>query len=188
MARPKSDDRRAALLEAATRVIAAQGLGAPTAAIAASAGVSNGSLFTYFATKTELFNQLYVELKREMATAVMEGLVSQSPAKQQFERLWTNWTRWALANAEKRRVLALLQVSSELSDATRARVREGMAPAEQLLERVRAQGPMKAAPSALVGALLTSVAETTIDLMLREPKEARAYARAGFDALWRMLA
>ena len=56
MARPRSDEKRGAIMAAATRVIAAEGLGAATAAIAQEAGVSNGSLFTYFETKTELFN------------------------------------------------------------------------------------------------------------------------------------
>ena len=56
MARPKSDDKRDAILAAATRVIAAQGLSAPTAAIAKEAGVSNGSLFTYFETKADLLS------------------------------------------------------------------------------------------------------------------------------------
>jgi AcrR family transcriptional regulator len=69
MARPKSEDKRDALMAAATRVIAAQGLSAPTAVIAREAGVSNGSLFTYFETKADLFNQLYLELKTGMASA-----------------------------------------------------------------------------------------------------------------------
>ena len=60
MAAPKSQDKRNAIMEAATRVIAAQGLGAPTMKIAEEA---NGSLFTYFDSKTELFNPLYLELK-----------------------------------------------------------------------------------------------------------------------------
>jgi AcrR family transcriptional regulator len=38
-------------MSAAIRVIASEGLGAPTATIAKEAGVSNGSLFTYFETK-----------------------------------------------------------------------------------------------------------------------------------------
>ena len=69
MARPRSDERRNAILAAATRVIASHGLGTATAAIAKEAGVSNGSLFVYFDTKVTLFNQLYVTLKTEMAEA-----------------------------------------------------------------------------------------------------------------------
>jgi AcrR family transcriptional regulator len=38
-------------MSAAIRVIASEGPGAPTATIAKEAGVSNGSLFTYFETK-----------------------------------------------------------------------------------------------------------------------------------------
>src|SRR5580700_1233818 len=74
MARPRSDEKRGAIIAAATRVIAAQGLGAATAAIAQEAGVSNGSLFTYFETKADLLNHLYLELKTEMAAAALEGL------------------------------------------------------------------------------------------------------------------
>lgn len=58
MARPKSDEKRNAILLAATRVIVKQGLSAPTAGIAKKAGVPNGSLFTYFETKADLFNRL----------------------------------------------------------------------------------------------------------------------------------
>jgi AcrR family transcriptional regulator len=61
-------------MSAAIRVIAAQGLGAPTATIAKEAGVSNGSLFTYFETKADLLNQLYVGLKTEMGAAALDGL------------------------------------------------------------------------------------------------------------------
>jgi AcrR family transcriptional regulator len=51
MPRPKSDAKRSAILQAATRFIVAHGLSAPTMGIAKEAGVANGSLFTYFETK-----------------------------------------------------------------------------------------------------------------------------------------
>ena len=66
MPRPRSDEKRSAILEAATRIIVTQGLSAPTMGIAKEAGVANGSLFTYFETKPDLFNHPYLELKAEM--------------------------------------------------------------------------------------------------------------------------
>src|ERR1700732_1065267 len=108
MARPKSDEKRSAILEAATRIIGAQGLSAPTAGIAKEAGVANGSLFTYFETKTDLFNQLYLELKTEMAAAAMEGVLAKAELRGQFYRTWRNWTNWALSFPDKRRALAQL--------------------------------------------------------------------------------
>jgi len=44
MARPKSEDKRNAILAAAIPVIAEQGVGAPTAKIAQLAGVAEGTL------------------------------------------------------------------------------------------------------------------------------------------------
>ncbi|MCT2736163.1 helix-turn-helix transcriptional regulator, partial [Salmonella enterica subsp. enterica serovar Heidelberg] len=54
MARPKSEDKKQALLEAATQAIAQSGIAASTAVIARNAGVAEGTLFRYFATKDEL--------------------------------------------------------------------------------------------------------------------------------------
>ena len=56
MAGLKSDQKREAIIAAAVRVIAAHGLGAPTAAMAMEACVLNESLFNYFATKPDLLN------------------------------------------------------------------------------------------------------------------------------------
>src|SRR5208282_1032371 len=67
MAKPKSEDKRNAILSAAAQVFAERGLGAPTAAITKAAGIAEGSLFTYFKTKDELINALYRELKLELA-------------------------------------------------------------------------------------------------------------------------
>ncbi len=108
MVRIKSQERRTAIMDAATRVIAQQGLGAPTALIAKEAGVSNGSLFGYFETKAELLNQLYVELKMEMGASATGGLPVEAELRVQLAHLWTGWLRWAVASPDKRRVLAQL--------------------------------------------------------------------------------
>ena len=55
-------------------LFAERGIGhAPTSAIAAAAGVAEGTLFTYFKTKDELLNELYRELTRR---GVSEYLVA----------------------------------------------------------------------------------------------------------------
>jgi AcrR family transcriptional regulator len=66
MARIKSPEKRSAILQAAVREIAEAGLGAPTAKIARRAGLAAGTLFTYFANKEKLLNELYFELKIEV--------------------------------------------------------------------------------------------------------------------------
>src|ERR1700683_4533337 len=98
MPRPRSEDRRNAILSAATRVIAAQGLGAPTAAIAKDAGVSNGLLFVYFDTKAILLNELYVTLKKEMGAVAVAGLPVESNVRERVLHLW-NQGPWRDAHA-----------------------------------------------------------------------------------------
>jgi AcrR family transcriptional regulator len=186
MARPKSDEKRAAILEAATRVIVMQGLSAPTMGIAKEAGVANGSLFTYFETKADLFNQLFLELKMEMATGAM-NLPVDAEVREQFFHLWKKWMSWAISNPQKRRALALLSVSDEITPQSRAAGHKMMAPVADLLERARAHGPMQKVSMGFLVALMNSVAEATMDFMTHDPANARKHSKEGFDALWRML-
>ena len=187
MARPKSEDKRDALIAAATEVIAAQGLSAPTAAIARGAGVSNGSLFTYFDTKADLFNQLYLELKTGMAAATMEGLRAEAPLREQFSLMWANWMRWATSNPDKRRALALLDGCDDITGQTRAASHQAMSDVAELVEQARAGGPMRDVPMDFVVAMMSSLAEATMDFMVSDPEHADEHRGAGFDALRRML-
>jgi AcrR family transcriptional regulator len=187
MARPKSDDKRTAILAAATRIIVSQGLSAPTAGIAKEAGVANGSLFTYFETKSDLFNQLYLELKGEMASAIMKGLPQQAGLRDRLFHTWQNWMNWTVSFPEKRRALAQLGVSEEITQPTRSEGHKTMAPVAELLEHARANGSMRKAPLSFVAAIMNSVAEATADFMTQDPANAKKHSKAGFEALWRMV-
>ena len=188
MARPKSDEKRSAILEAATRVIVTQGLSAPTAGIAKEAGVANGSLFTYFETKPDLFNQLYLELKEDRASAARKSLPGGAELKDQVFHIWRNWTNWAVAYPEKRRALAQLNVSDDITPETRAAGHRTMANIAEVLERSRAGGPMQKVSKGFALAIMNSVAEATMDFMTQDPAHAKTHCREGFEALWRIIA
>ncbi len=188
MSRPRNEDRRNAILGAATRAIASQGLTAATATIAKNAGVSNGSLFVYFNSKATLLNELYVELNTEMGAAAVAGLSCESDPREQLRRMWSQWLRWATANPEKRRALAQLQVSDEITVAARRGVADAQTGMAELLERIRADGPMEEAPLTFVLTLTSALADVAMDAMIREPAKAEAHSRVAFDAMWRVLA
>ncbi|MGP2440395.1 TetR/AcrR family transcriptional regulator [Streptomyces sp. JW3] len=186
MPRPRSDDKRAAIMDAATRIIAVQGLGAATAAIAKEAGVSNGSLFTYFDTKADLLNQLYRELKGEMAAAALGGLPAADP-RTQLLHVWSRWMDWATADPHKRRTLAQLQVSDEITASAHESASRTMTDIGEILERSRANGPMRDAPATLVFTLCNALAEATIDYIIGDPDGSEEHKQSGFDALWRVI-
>lgn len=188
MSRPKSEDRRSAIISAAISIIAAHGLGAPTAMIAKEAGVSNGSLFTYFETKADLFNQLYIELKTEMASAALDGLPIEGDVREQMLHAWTHWLRWATSSPEKRRTLAHLAVSDDITLKSHQIANRTMADIVELLERSRAKGPLRDAPLGFVAVLMNALADATTDFMIRDPANADKHGMAAFDALWRIVA
>ncbi|WP_041597493.1 TetR/AcrR family transcriptional regulator [Granulicella tundricola] len=187
MTRVRSDDKRSAILAAATQLIVAQGLSAPTMRIAKEAGIPNGSLFTYFPTKADLFNQLYLELKSEMAVAAIEGVQESEFSREKFFKVWRNWTQWAVSFPDKRKALSQLNVSDAITPETRAAAHKAMRPLGALMEDCRAAGPMSKVPMGFVALLLNSAADATMDFMSQEPKHARKHCMDGFDAVWRMM-
>ena len=110
MARPKSEDKRNAILEAAIRVFAKRGLtAAPTSEISKQAGVAEGTLFTYFETKDDLINALYREIKLELADAMMSDFPRKKNVRIRLRHVWDRYVNWGAANPEQRKVLAQLR-------------------------------------------------------------------------------
>ncbi|MGI3780898.1 MAG: TetR/AcrR family transcriptional regulator [Janthinobacterium lividum] len=188
MARARNPAHRIALLEAAARVFAGEGLGASTASIAREAGVSTGTLFVYFETKTALVNELYVVLKTEMGRAATEGLRLDSSPREQLRSMWDRWIIWALDDPDKRRALAHLGVAEELSDDSRLAVRAAYAGIAEILERIVADGPMREVPLGFASTLMSVIADATIDNLIASPDPTGTRSALAFDAMWRALA
>jgi AcrR family transcriptional regulator len=187
MARPKSEEKRNAIMDAATRVIVAEGLSAPIAAIAQEAGVSNGLLFVYFETKADLFNQLYLDLKSEMATAALKGLPNEAPLREKMSHAWSNWTGWAASNPDKRRALAHLQGYLELTPDTRIAAHKAMTGVADLLRQMQPSGSLRNISIEFTAAVVNSLTETTMDFMINDPANAKKHSETGFEVLWRAL-
>lgn len=187
MARPKSEEKRTAILQAALRVFAVQGLAAPTALIAQEAGVSNGSLFLYFETKAELLNQLYLTLKTEMAQSISGAFRIDADLRHRMHEVWKRWLQWSIEGAEKRRVLAVLAVSEELTPETRARGQALMADFEAFVMECCAGGTLRDAPVRFAAALINAVVETAVEFISRDPARAEEHSERAFEVVWHLV-
>jgi AcrR family transcriptional regulator len=186
VARPKSEDKRNAILDAATRVFAERGLtGAPTSEISKQAGVAEGTLFTYFKTKDDLINALYRELKLELADAMMSGFPRKMSVRNRMRHVWDGFVDWGLTNPEQRKVLAQLQVSGMLSKES---FEAGSAPFVEMQDMIRdamEQHILRAElPIELISKVLAALAEATMDLIVLKPAMANKYRNAGFEIYW----
>ena len=107
-------DKRTAIMESAVRLFGTQGLSVPTAKIAAEAGVANGTLFNHFPTKQDLQDQLYLELKTELASRI-SWEAAEDDLHGMLLTLWTRYAHWAVAYPDKHQVLHLLKAAQAVS-------------------------------------------------------------------------
>lgn len=87
------------------RLFVEQGLGASTGAISRESGLSTGSLFNYFPTKTDLLNALYLHLKDDLAAAVWSAPFPDGVLRDRALEGWNRWTRWGADAPVKQRAL-----------------------------------------------------------------------------------
>ena len=186
MARPKSEDKRSAILDAATRLFAERGLAAaPTSEISKRAGVAEGTLFTYFETKDDLINSLYREIKLELADAMMSDFPRKKNVRTRLRHVWDRYVNWGIANPKQRKVLAQLQVSEVLTKESRD---AGSAPFVEFQTMIRDAIEQRVfrndVPVELISKSLAALVEATIDLTVSNRAKAKQYRDSGFQMFW----
>jgi AcrR family transcriptional regulator len=186
VARPKSEDKRNAILEAATRLFAERGLtAAPTSEISKQAGVAEGTLFTYFETKDHLINALYREIKLELADAMMSEFPRKKKVATRLRHVWDRHVNWGIANPNQRKVLAQLTVSEVLTKESRD---AGSAPFVEFHIMIRDAIEQRIfrndVPVELISKSLSALVEATIDLTVSNRSKAKQYRDSGFQMFW----
>ena len=185
MARPRSDEKRLAILTAATRLIAEGGLAAtPTAAVSKRAKIAEGTLFTYFPTKDDLVNALYCHIKRELAEVLMGDYPHDADVRAQLLHVWERYARWGIAHPRQRKVLQQLESSERLTPDSIAAGATPFAAIEATSERAIRRRVLRKLPLPFVAALFKAAVETTITFMAKDPAHAAVCCRSGFETFW----
>ncbi|WP_439238323.1 TetR/AcrR family transcriptional regulator [Klebsiella pneumoniae] len=180
MARPKSEDKKQALLEAATAAFAQSGIAASTSAIARSAGVAEGTLFRYFATKDELLNELYLAIKLRLVR-------NEKRPKENARNIWNSYIDWGVRNPMEHKALRRMALSERITDETRRQVKESFPELNEMCQLSVKEIFLSEAYRAFGDALFLSLAETTIEFASHDPQRAREIIALGFEAMWHAL-
>ena len=186
MARPRSEDKRNAILDAASRLFAERGLtAAPTSEISKLAGVAEGTLFTYFKTKDDLINALYREIKLELGDAMMSDFPRKKNIRTKLRHVWDRYVNWGIASPRQRKVLAQLTVSEALTKESRD---AGSAPFVEFQAMIRDAIEQRVfrndVPVELISKSLAALVEATIDLTESNRARAKQYRDSGFQMFW----
>ena len=183
LSRPRSEDKRRAILDAALRVFAERGIAsAPTSAISTAAGVAEGSLFTYFKTKDELMNALYLELRMEFSEYLAD-FPHDADARTRLKYIWDKYLELGAAHPERLKVLAQLRASGRL-------FKDEEKPAFALLQVLKATGEaaqgseVGSAPAEYLVLMFRALAEMTVEHLNANPERARVCRELGFKMVW----
>jgi len=187
MARIKSPGKRTAILRAAVREIAQSGLGAATAKIASRAGVAAGTLFTYFPTKEQLLNELYLELKGETYAWVNAKFPGKGSLEHRAHHIWSSYLDWAIAFPEKRKVSVQLNVSDVITPATREKTAAARDAVGQTLSELDPRAALRGLPAGFAAATMSALQEATMEFVARQPGRRKQLMVRGFQAFWRAL-
>jgi AcrR family transcriptional regulator len=185
MARARSIEKRKAILEAAVREIAQVGLGAATAKIAARADVATGTLFTYFATKEELLNELYSELKLEVYARINTDFPHKGSLEQRARHVWMSFLDWAIESPEKWKVSVQLNVSDVITTETRARTAGERGAVDKTLADLQKRESLRALPRGFCAATMLAMQEATMEFVAKQPRKRKELTENAFALFWR---
>lgn len=186
MARAKSPEKRQALLQSAVREIAREGLGVSTAKIAKGAGLAEGTMFTYFASKNDLLNELYIELKTETYRLIHVDFPHKAGLRERAQHVWTEYLRWAMEKPEGRKVSMLLNLSTLISVATRDQLNSERGAVAQTLDELGERGAFKDLPHGFASASMLAMQEAVMEMATKAPRQKAKLIERAFDAFWRM--
>jgi AcrR family transcriptional regulator len=186
MARPRSPEKRQAILQATVREIAQTGLGASTAKIARSANLAEGTLFTYFATKDELLNELYIELKTDVYRRINANFPYRAGLHERAKYIWTQYLLWVMEKPNDRKASAQLNVSDVITAETRERIAGDRGAVEQTMAEVDKRGAFKDLPPGFASSAMAAMQEAVSDTVAKRPRQKNLLIEQGFEAFWRM--
>lgn len=184
MARPLSEEKRDAILDAACRLVATVGTGAPTAQIAREAGLAEGTLFKYFGTKDDLLNQLYLSLKTDLAHAMLTANTGPGDAKARLRQVWDGVIDWGARDPSKRKAVRQLAVSERITPETRRKAGAPFKEVSETFSGVVAQGRLKGQPEDFIAEAFEAMADLTLEYIQRDPARLELHKRNGFELLW----
>lgn len=120
-------DKRIQIIEASIDLFAKNGFwNTPTSKITKHAKVSTGTLFNYFASKDELIDEVYLQLRQEQTAHISANFPSSAPIKSRFEHIWFRYIDWGVRHPVRYQLLQQMKLSDLISSEAQARSNANM--------------------------------------------------------------
>lgn len=182
-------DKRDRILASALTLFVEFGFhGTPTSKIAKEAGVSNGTLFHYFATKEELIRELYISIKNNLNAYLFSHISPGDSVEAMIKKSFIYFIYWALENREKNHYIQQVLFSPHISQISESVLTEQSQKHIQLIEEAKSTKIIKDLPTDLIYTLANSHLMGIYNYVVNLPAdEQKPIIENGFEMLWDML-
>ena len=189
--RPATDEKRSRILRATLDLVADNGLhAAPVSKVAATAGVAAGTIYHYFASKEDLIEALYLDMKARLGELLVSLVDRSLSYPDQFRRIWRGLYDYLTARPREFAFYRLCEDTPAVSPEVRRRGEEEYSPVLALIDRGVAEGYLKDLPRPMLQTLVYGSVLSVARLGLAgdeapEERHLEAAVRASWDAVRR---
>jgi AcrR family transcriptional regulator len=158
-------DKRSLILKAALNLISENGFhGTPMSLMAQEADVGVGTIYRYFASKEELINELYKEIKINLTKAMLRGYSESLPIRERFRQIWINLANYYLQNPQELRFLEQYSNSPYITGLTRQENAQTWEPVVAFFRYAQEQQVMKDIPLEILSSFVNGAIISLVKL------------------------
>ena len=151
----KNLDKKTAVFGATLELISEQGFhGAPMSQIAERANIGVGTIYRYFASKDELINALYIDIKTKLARYILQKHSENLSVEEGFENIFKNLIYYFIEHPAELSFVEQYENSPMITEATHQQVMQIAWPWKYLFERAIKESLLKELPIEIMSAIL----------------------------------
>ncbi len=184
------DNKKQHILDTALSLFIEDGYeNTPTSAISKKSNVATGTLFHHFHSKHQILDELYIDSKRSLRLELIKNLQSTNDQQDILHLIWENYSRWAVSNPNKFRLLSRYSTSKMISAEAREQVDNTYQELINVLNESREKGLLAKIPLECVIMLTKLHFACAAEYFITHPEalQKKKLPKRLFQAYWRAI-
>jgi len=179
-----SADKKERIFKATLDLIAKKGFhGASMLSIAMKARVAAGTIYTYFRSKEDLIDALYLYQLEQLDQAILKGFREDAPPEENLKNFWIHWLFYYITHPKEFLFLEQYGSSPFITKFILSRKDPRMVPAVEYLAKLKQSGYFKDLPDPiLVGIFYGPIVSIAKSFIAEKKRPTMEEAERAFDA------
>ncbi len=146
--RPKDASKKEALFRAAQQIVIKEGFSSVSMSkIARAANVAPATLYTYFANKDDLLDELFMKLHQELMNGILEDFEKYDSYELWFRKIWHNLFTFFVSHPEGFHFCQQFQASPRMTHlCAKDKCEKEAGPMKTIIEQGQKEGALKKLP------------------------------------------